>query len=605
MTTTIRIGGASGFWGDAAMATPQLLASGALDYLVYDYLAEITMSIMARARAADDSKGYATDFISAVLARNLKEIASSGTKVIANAGGVNAQACAEAARALIAEQGLNLKVATVHGDDLMAQAGVLAASGEREMFTGDEFPESGKIASINAYLGAFPIARALDMGADIVITGRCVDSAVTLGACIHAFGWHRDDYDKLAQASLAGHLLECGTQATGGNFTDWESVVDSLPEAGYPIAEISENGEVVITKPAGTGGVVNEGTVAEQMLYEIGDPQAYLLPDVACDFSRVSLAQAGADRVVVRGARGHGAPSGYKVSATYADGFRAGHVWTMYGRDADIKAQRLAQGIFARSSAILQQAGLPDFTETSYEVIGAESHYGPARQVGPVREVDVKIAAKHPSARGIGILLKEMVGMALTAPPGLTGFAGARAKPSPVVRLFSMIVPKDRVQITVDCEGETVSCDDTVADAFDPATVSRHDAPLAASDTDSVEVPLESLAWGRSGDKGDKANIGIIARHPDFLPHIASQVTAQRVAELFRHFLAPGQDEPVECFYMPGPPALNFLLHEVLGGGGVASLRVDPQGKGYAQVLLAETVRVPRQLAEQHALLTR
>ena len=172
MTTTIRIGGASGFWGDAAMATPQLLASGALDYLVYDYLAEITMSIMARARAADDSKGYATDFISAVLARNLGQIASKGTRVIANAGGVNSEACAEQARALIAEQGLNLKVATVHGDDLMAQAEAFAASGQREMFTGDEFPEPGKIASINAYLGAFPIARALDMGADIVITGR-------------------------------------------------------------------------------------------------------------------------------------------------------------------------------------------------------------------------------------------------------------------------------------------------------------------------------------------------------------------------------------------------------------------------------------------------
>jgi hypothetical protein len=604
MSKTITIGGASGFWGDAALATPQLLASGKLDYIVYDYLAEITMSIMARARAADDSKGYATDFVTAVLGRNLGEIARQGVKVIANAGGVNPQACAEAARELISEQGLDLKVATVLGDDLMERRDSFAAAGVREMFSGDTFPDSERIASINAYLGAFPIAQALDSGADIVITGRCVDSAVTLGACIHAFGWQREDYDRLAQASLAGHLLECGTQATGGNYTDWETVIDTLPEAGYPIGEVSDNGDVVITKPQGTGGTVTVGTVAEQMLYEIGDPQAYLLPDVACDFSEVSLEQDAQDRVLVRGARGHGAPAGYKVSATYADGFRAGHIWTMYGRDADIKAERLAESIFSRARKILKQAGLQDFSETSYEVIGAESHYGPARQVGNVREVDVKIAAKHPSPKGIGVLLKEMVGMALTAPPGLTGFAGARAKPSPVVRLFSMIVPKDQVQISVQCEGETVACNDEVLDAYDAGEAVHHEAPEAVGEPDLVDVPLEALAWGRSGDKGNKANIGIISRRPEFVPYIGAQITADRVVELFCHFLAAGQETPVERFYMPGPSAFNFLLHDVLGGGGIASLRADPQGKGYAQVLLAETVQVPRLLAEKHELNT-
>ena len=602
MSKTITIGGASGFWGDAALATPQLLAAGNLDYIVYDYLAEITMSIMARARAADESKGYATDFISAVLTPNLGEIARQGVKVIANAGGVNPRACAEAARALIAGQGLDLKVATVEGDDLIALREQFAASGVTEMFSGEEFPGPESVASINAYLGAFPIARALDMGADIVITGRCVDSAVTLGACIHAFGWQRDDYDKLAQASLAGHLLECGTQATGGNFTDWETVVDSLPEAGYPIGEVNGNGDVVITKPAGTGGIVNVGTVAEQMLYEIGDPQAYLLPDVACDFSGVTLQQVADDRVAVSGARGHGAPAGYKVSATYADGFRAGHIWTMYGRDADVKAEKLADSIFARSREMLKLAGLPDFTETSYEVIGAESHYGAARQVGSVREVDVKIAAKHSSPKGIGILLKEMVGLALTAPPGLTGFAGARAKPSPVVRLFSMIVPKEQVEITVECEGESVSCNDPEGQVFEASTLVPHQAPAIAQDDDLVAVPLEALAWGRSGDKGDKANIGIIARQPEFVPYIARQITPERVNEMFCHFLAAGQASPVERFFMPGPPAFNFLLHDVLGGGGIASLRSDPQGKGYAQVLLAEAVQVPSDLAQKHQL---
>ncbi len=600
MARKIRIGGAAGFWGDAALATPQLLASGDLDFLVYDYLAEITMSIMARARAADETRGYATDFVDTVLARNLEEIASRGVKVIANAGGVNPGACAAAVRKLIRDAGLSLKVAIVTGDDLLPRREEFA--GAREMFSGDPFPDPAAVASINAYLGAFPIAAALAAGADIVITGRCVDSAVTLGACIHAFGWQREEFDRLAQGSLAGHLLECGTQATGGNYTDWESVVDTLPDAGYPIAEIGESGEVVITKPAGTGGAVTVGTVAEQMLYEIGDPQAYLLPDVACNFSGVRLEQAGPDRVAVSGARGHGAPGSYKVSATWADGFRGGQVWTMYGRDADTKARKLAEGVFTRARMMLQKQGLPDFTETSWEVIGDETHFGSARQVGQVREVDVKIAARHPSARGIGVLLKEMVGMALTAPPGLTGFAGARPKPSPVVRLFSCTVPKAGIPVSVECDGVTVGYQEAVASAFEPSTLSRPGVPPASNAGEMVTVPLEALAWGRSGDKGDKANIGIIARDEAFVPWIGQTFSEARMAELFRHFLHPGQARPVERFYLPGPHAFNFLLHKVLGGGGVASLRVDPQGKGYAQVALAQPVAVPRELAVQFNL---
>lgn len=601
---SITIGGASGFWGDASLATPQLLATETLDYLVYDYLAEVTMSIMARARAADDSKGYAIDFVASVLSHNLPEISRQGVKVIANAGGVNPQACAVAVRELIKAQGLDLKVAVVLGDDLMDRTVEFAQSGVTEMFSGGAFPDPESIASVNAYLGAFPIARALDLGADIVVTGRCVDSAVTLGACIHAFGWGPEDYDQLAQASLAGHILECGTQATGGNYTDWESVVDSLPEAGYPIAEIDQAGAIVITKPEGSGGTVTVGTVAEQMLYEIGDPQAYLLPDVACDFSQVELSLESPDRVRVRGASGHGAPAGYKVSATYADGFRSGQVWTMYGRDADLKAEKLAQSVFKRARMMLQMLGLPDFSETSYEVIGAESHYGPARQVGSVREVDVKIAAKHASAKGIGVLLKEMIGMALTAPPGLTGFAGARPRPSPVVRLFSMIVPKEQVDITFEVEGASHALADIVSTVFDPAAISRPTLPAAMHVQDAVDVPLEALAWGRSGDKGNKANIGIIARQAEFVPFIAAQITEQRVEELFSHFLAAGQPRPVERYFLPGPDAFNFLLHDVLGGGGIASLRTDPQGKGYAQLLLAETVRVPQKLAQQYDLET-
>jgi hypothetical protein len=537
-----------------------------------------------------------------VLKPNLQSIADQGVKVIANAGGVNPVACAEAARELIADQGLDLRVAVVLGDDLLDRAADFAASGITEMFNGEGFPAVEKIASINAYLGAFPIAAALDADADIVITGRCVDSAVTLGACIHAFGWQLDDFDKLAQASLAGHILECGTQATGGNYTDWEAVIDTLPEAGYPIAEIQANGDMVITKPEGTGGAVTVGTVAEQMLYEIGDPQAYLLPDVSCDFSAVEITPKGADRVLVTGARGKCAPAGYKVSATYADGFRAGHIWTMYGRDADTKANKLAETVFRRCRLVLERMGLPDFTETSAEIIGAEAHFGAARKVGAVREVDVKLAVKHASPKGVAIFLKEMTGMALTAPPGLTAFAGARPKPSPVVRLFSMIVPKDQVTVTVEVEGHAQTISDLTTPAAPAGVDSAPQPPVADPGPDTVTVTLESLAFGRSGDKGNKANIGVIARHPEFVPYIAAQLTTARVVDYFSHFLADNQSAPAQRFFLPGSNAFNFLLHDVLGGGGVASIRTDAQGKGYAQLLLTETLQVPRALAEQFNL---
>jgi hypothetical protein len=614
---TVRIGGASGFWGDAPMATPQLLSDGRLDYIVYDYLAEITMSILARARAKDPRLGYATDFLLAAMKPNLKEIARQRVKVISNAGGVNPDACAEALRELLRTAGLDLKVAVVRGDDLTGWRESLAARGVVEMFAGSAFPPAERIASINAYLGAFPIAEALDRGADIVITGRCVDSAVTLGACIHEFGWSRRDYDLLAGGSLAGHVIECGTQATGGNFTDWEQVVDSLPDAGYPIVEVARDGSFVCTKPAHTGGLVSVGTVAEQMLYEIGDPAAYVLPDVVCDFTGVGMVQLAKDRVRVSGARGRAAPASYKVSATYADGYRGGEVWTVYGRDAERKARKIAENAFIRARRMLRLMGLPDYTDTCVEIIGAETHYGAARRVQDVREVNLKAAARHPSAAGIEILFKEFIGTALAAPPGLTGFAG-RPRPSPVIRLFSFLLPKQEVEITVDLDGQRytvtdfpvagrgvgdspraagermLAADEGVADAAWPRPPEPPEPDLPDRTVETVRVPLERLAWCRSGDKGNGANIGVIARRREYLPYLWASLTAGRVAERFAHFL----EGRVERFLLPGLPAINFVLHDVLGGGGIASLRNDPQGKGYGQLLLDEPVEIPKDLLE-------
>ncbi|MFK7843097.1 MAG: acyclic terpene utilization AtuA family protein, partial [Sphingorhabdus sp.] len=437
----IRIGGASGYWGESAMATPQLL-DASVDYLVYDYLAEITMSIMARAHAKDPAAGFAGDFIGAVLKPHARTIAAQGVKVIANAGGVNPASCGEAARALIKEQGLDLKVAVITGDNLLAKRDAIATAAPTEMFTGAAFPDKDKIASINAYLGAFPIARALAEGADIVITGRCVDSAVTLGACIHEFGWSASDYDLLASGSLAGHLLECGPQATGGNYTDWEDAGD-ISNIGYPIGTVSADGSFTVSKPEGTGGCVTVGTVSEQMLYEIGDPQAYMLPDVICDFSDVTIVQTGEDLVQVSPAKGYAAPDHYKTCLTYGEGFRGGTYVSFYGFDAARKAQKFCDNVFVRANRILRGHNLGDYSETSVELIGAESQFGDFSANSAPREVVAKIAAKHSEATAIGILLRELSGLGLATPAGLSGFSGARAKPSPVVRLFSYLTPKN------------------------------------------------------------------------------------------------------------------------------------------------------------------
>ena len=599
---TIRIGGASGFWGDAQHATAQLLKDGSLDVIVYDYLAEITMSIMARARAKSPDAGYALDFVTAAMKPNLREIARQGVKIISNAGGVNPQACANALREVIANLGLDLNVACVLGDDLFDQRDALAAQGYREMFSDDAFPATEKIASVNAYLGAFPVAAALTTGADIVVTGRCVDSAVTLGACIYAFGWGRDDLDCLAMGSLAGHILECGPQATGGNFTDW-TLVNNLESIGYPIAEISRDGRFVCSKPEGTGGLVSVGTVAEQMVYEIGDPQAYLLPDVVCDFSQVQIEQVGDNKVAVRGATGSPAPDSYKVCTTYADQWRGGHTMTLYGIDADKKARKFADAVFAASRRTFKQFGLADFSETSVELIGCESQYGAAAQQRESREVAMKIAVKHPDAAGVGILLKEMTGLGLATPPGLSGFAGGRPKPSPIVRLFSFALPKGALAIQVELEGVFIDCADPCGISHSSRSIDRP-VPPSINDGDVLTaVPLVKLAWARSGDKGDKSNIGIIARKPEYLPYIYAALTEQAVASRFAHFLPDAAATNSSCyvqrFLMPGINGINFLLHEALGGGGMASIRNDAQGKGFGQLLLDAQIPVSAEILRQ------
>ena len=595
MSKTVNIAGASGYWGESAMATPQLLSAHKsgdvkLDYIVYDYLAEITMSILARAKAKDpDRGGYARDFVESVIRPHARDIAETGIKLIANAGGVNPEACGRAARKIIAEAGLNLKVAVITGDNLMDDIVAIEAAQPADMFSSDPLPVREKIASINAYLGAFPIAKALAAGADIIITGRVVDSAVTLGACIHEFGWGAQDWDLLASGSLCGHILECGPQVTGGNFTDWELAGD-VSEIGYPIAEVRADGSFVTTKPPGTTGIVSIGTVSEQMLYEIGDPQAYLLPDVTCDFSDVTLTQIGPDRVEVSPAKGRTAPTHYKTCLTYADGFRAGLYLTFVGNRATEKAKAFTDAAIKRAEKILRASNLGPFTEVSQEIIGNGSQMGAEFTSS---ELIMKVAVKHADAKGVGIFLRELNGIYLATPPGLSAFTGAgRPKPSPVVRLFSYLTPKSEVTVSIDVDGDTLWHNDKV---FKSATSPvRPSYPKTVSG--EIVVTVEDLAWARSGDKGDKANIGVIARQPEYMDALWSALTPERIRIIFERFMQNSAD--VERFYLPGSHAINFLMDRSLGGGGAASLRNDAQAKGFAQILLAQTISVPVDIAK-------
>jgi Acyclic terpene utilisation family protein AtuA len=583
---TVRIGGASGFWGDTALAVPQLLASGEVDYLVFDYLAEVTMSILAAQRAKDPSAGYAVDFVQITMREALPTLRARGIRVVANAGGVNPLACRDALVALATELGFTLKVGVVVGDDLGAVAAQFRAAGVTEMFSGAAFPP--RVASINAYLGALPIVAALDAGCDVVITGRCVDSAVTLGVLVHEFGWAHNEYDKLAQGTLAGHLIECGAQCTGGLFTDWQDVPD-WENIGFPVVEASADGGFVITKAPGTGGLVTPATVAEQLLYEIGDPRAYLVPDVSCDFTEVKMLQLGEHRVGVSGALGRAPTAHYKVSATFADGYRNTGFLVVAGENAVAKAQRTGQALLARMARMLGARGLPPFSETRIEVLGGEDMFG-AHANTAAREVVLKMSAKCASKDSLELFAREFAPAATSMAPGTLGLVGGRPSPTPVVRLFSSLWPKAALQIELDVAGERVPVAVPTNGGFDATTLApalRHAS--AAPPSDAKRVPLIRLAHGRSGDKGNQANIGVIARRAEDLPLLSAWLTPERVAEHFAH-RAPSR---VERFDLPGLNAINFVLHDVLGGGGMASLHTDNLAKAYAQVLLAMEVPAP------------
>ena len=587
MDKKVRIGCASAFWGDTDTAAPQLVDHGEIDYLVFDYLAEVTMSILAGAKQKNENFGYATDFIKHVgpLLGSIKE---KNIKVISNAGGINLNACRDALLEKAKEQNIDFKIAIIEGDNIIQKQKDLRSIPIKEIETGDMLPES--ILSVNAYLGASGIKKALELGADIVITGRCVDSAVVLGPLMYEFGWKDSDYDLLASGSLAGHIIECGAQCTGGNFTDWE-LINSFENMGFPIVEVSSNGDFIVNKPEGTDGLINRGTVAEQFLYEIGDPGAYLLPDVVCDFTRVTIVDRGKDCVFVSGAKGFSPTNTYKVSATYTDGYKIVATIVIGGPKAVKKANVIGEAILEKTRLIFNEKGFSDYTETNIGVLGSEAIYGrDSENYIDTREVVLRLVATHQNKSALVVLSREIAQAATGMAPGVMNYLGGRPSISSSVKLFSFLLSKDYFDVSVNLDENKISVQ-IIDDNQDRSYEGAEHAVLGQSlpERADKETRLMNLAYVRSGDKGNHANIGVIARNPDFLPYIRHGLTIERLKNHFSHVL----NGPIHCWEAPGIYGLNFLLENSLGGGGMASLNIDPQGKAYAQQIVDLKISVP------------
>jgi hypothetical protein len=444
----IRIANGQGFWGDSLEAPVDQVRRGPIDYLTLDYLAEVTMSILQKQRARDPKVGYARDFVE-MIARVLPDLRDRRIRVIANAGGINPLGCKDAVLEVAKRQGIPVKVATVMGDDILPRIDDLLARGIelKNMDTGEPLSAVRRqVQSANAYIGAFPLAEALGLGSDIVISGRCADAALALAPMIHEFGWKSDDWDQLSAGIVAGHVIECGAQATGGNCqVDWESI-PNLADIGYPIVEAEPDGTCVVTKHLGTGGRVSVESVKEQLLYEIGDPRAYITPDVVADFTTVQVQAAGADRVRLTGAKGKRATEFYKASISYASGFKAMGQMVYAWPDAYKKARAAEQILRAR----LDRLGL-EFDAIRVEYLGANACHGiaaaePAPEIVPhLAEVVLRFGVRSENKAAVDRFTREIAPLALNGPPAVSGLGLGRPKVEEIVAFWPALIPKSEV----------------------------------------------------------------------------------------------------------------------------------------------------------------
>ncbi|PAU95668.1 ATPase [Aliifodinibius salipaludis] len=446
MKDSIRIASGQGFWGDLPNAPINQVRKGPIDYLVMDYLAEVTMSIMQKQKLRNPDYGYARDFVG-VVSEILPDIAEKGIKVISNAGGVNPEACKEQILGAIEEQGYDdIKVAVVDGDNILDDLDTLIEDGHplNNMETGEPITTvKDELLSANVYFGSRPIVEALNRGADIVVTGRVTDTGLTLAPMIHEFDWSFDDYDKMSAGTIAGHIIECGGQVSGGNFTDWEKI-DDFVDIGFPIIEANPDGSFYVTKHEDTGGLISKQTVKEQLLYEIGDPTEYITPDCIADFTSVNLEKAGPDRVKVSGIKGRPETDTYKISASYNDGYKLSSTLVYSWPGALKKAKRAGEILQGRADAL----GL-EYDDFRVEYIGVN---GCSEQ--PItdelleeehEEIQMRVSLSGSSKEDLNRFGKEVAPLILTGPSGVTGFAGGRPKASGIVAYWPALLAKSAV----------------------------------------------------------------------------------------------------------------------------------------------------------------
>ncbi|KAJ3414010.1 hypothetical protein HDV05_007217 [Chytridiales sp. JEL 0842] len=635
MKKAVRIGCYSAFWGDSMFAASQLInMDNPPDYIVADYLAEVTMGILARSRSGKSSAGsgeggYVKEFVDRVYAPNAQRIADRNIKIITNAGGLHPMAAKaaieQAARDADVEPPI---VAAIFGDDLIDMStGKLSDTLQIALKTSsitpfsylngssddsDKWPsQDKKILSINAYMGSFPIAAALAQSAQIIITGRVVDSALVVGPLIHEYNWNSTQYDLLAAASLAGHIIECGCHTTGGNFTDWKLSAFSdhggWANMGYPIVEFNPDGTFYVTKPPKTGGLVTVGTVTEQMVYEVLDPGSYLLPDVILDMRAVTVTQVSKDVVLVAGAKGREPTPYLKTSGVYVDGYKLSGELMIGGVESYEKAKHVGQSIITRVSSMLKKLGMGDFTDYCIECLGSEHTYGKHSVARNTRETILRVTVKHENKMALQLFAREMAPAATCMAPGITGAGSGRPSASPSMAHFSALIPKSMMPAQV-CIGSSCS---TFSIPYGTVALAKQSvkAPVLAevqkleenatrmsfAGQELAKVPLLYLCYARSGDKGDTCNIGVVSRKPEYYPWLVSVLTSDKVKDYMSHLV----EGSVERFLLPGSHSLNFVCTKALGGGGLQSLRIDRQGKTYGQMILTMEVEVPRKWANQ------
>jgi len=583
MADSLRIANCSGFYGDRLSAAREMVEGGPIDVLTGDYLAELTLMILMKDRLKDVQLGFARTFL-----KQLEEVAATcaerGVKIVVNAGGLNPAGCAEAARKLYQKLGVRAVVAHIEGDDLMPALDDLQKTGERFVHLDKGMPLSSlsaTVVSANAYLGGWGIARALERGADLVICPRVTDAALTLGPAAWKFRWARDDWDRLAAGVVAGHIIECGAQCTGGNYSFFEEVPD-LDHPGFPIAEMYADGSFVITKHRGSGGLVSVGTVTAQLLYEIAGHE-YPNPDVTARFDTIEIAQEGPDRVRVSGIRGEPPPATTKVCINYLGGFRNSMTFVLTGLDIEKKA-RLAQETFWRLVG-----GREQFAETAVTLRGGD-------RVDPASNEEayalLTIAAKDSDPGKVGRAFSgKVIEMALSSYPGFT----MTSLPSDANQFgvyWPALVSATAVDHRVVIDGDSCS----VAPVIPPAHFEKPAALAAASGSvpggPSRQAPLGTICGARSGDKGGNANVGVWVRSPEAYRWLQSYLTVERLKEL----LVETRDLEVDRFELPNLLALNFVVKGLLGDGVAASLRSDPQAKTLGEYLRAKVVPIPASL---------